>query len=112
MSIRRSMPTTRSSSSSTRSILPAAEPERIRAQVEEVIGLDASDACMISAKTGLGVDTVLEAIVNKLPPPKEGDAQRSAQGHAGRFVVRRLSRRHRAGARHRTASSRRVRPSA
>jgi len=54
--------------------LPAAEPERIRAQVEEVIGLDASDACMISAKTGLGVDTVLEAIVNKLPPPKEGDA--------------------------------------
>jgi GTP-binding protein LepA len=55
--------------------LPAAEPDRIREQVEEVIGLDASDACMISAKTGLGVDTVLEAIVNKLPPPKEGDAK-------------------------------------
>ncbi|MFN4272678.1 MAG: translation elongation factor 4 [Aliihoeflea sp.] len=54
--------------------LPAAEPDRIREQVEEVIGLDASDACMISAKTGLGVDTVLEAIVNKLPPPHEGDA--------------------------------------
>ena len=54
--------------------LPAAEPDRIREQVEEVIGLDASDACMISAKTGLGVDTVLEAIVNKLPPPREGDA--------------------------------------
>ncbi|MGY6707192.1 MAG: translation elongation factor 4 [Rhizobiaceae bacterium] len=54
--------------------LPAAEPDRIREQVEEVIGLDASEACMISAKTGLGVDTVLEAIVNKLPPPREGDA--------------------------------------
>ncbi|PHP69022.1 elongation factor 4 [Zhengella mangrovi] len=53
--------------------LPAAEPERIKAQIEDVIGLDASDACMISAKTGLGVDTVLEAIVTKLPPPKEGE---------------------------------------
>ena len=50
--------------------LPAAEPERIRAQIEEVIGLDASEALMISAKTGLGVDAVLEAIVTRLPPPK------------------------------------------
>jgi GTP-binding protein LepA len=54
--------------------LPAAEPERIKEQVEEVIGLDASDAVMISAKTGLGIGDVLEAIVNRLPPPKEGDA--------------------------------------
>jgi len=53
--------------------LPAAEPERIKAQIEEVIGLDASDAVMISAKTGLGVDEVLEAIVKRLPAPKEGD---------------------------------------
>ncbi len=53
--------------------LPAAEPERIREQIEEVIGLDASDAVMISAKTGQGVDEVLEAIVNRLPAPKEGD---------------------------------------
>ena len=53
--------------------LPAAEPERIKQQIEDVIGLDASDAVMISAKTGLGVDEVLEAIVNRLPPPK-GDA--------------------------------------
>jgi GTP-binding protein LepA len=53
--------------------LPAAEPERIREQVEEVIGLDASDAVLISAKTGLGIPDVLEAIVTKLPPPKEGD---------------------------------------
>ncbi|MFZ1681903.1 MAG: translation elongation factor 4 [Rhizobiaceae bacterium] len=54
--------------------LPAAEPERIREQVEEVIGLDASDAVMISAKTGLGIPDVLEAIVARLPAPKTGDA--------------------------------------
>ena len=53
--------------------LPAAEPERIRAQVEEVIGIDASRAVLISAKTGLGVENVLEAIVTDLPAPK-GDA--------------------------------------
>jgi len=50
--------------------LPAAEPERIKQQIEDVIGLDASDAVMISAKTGLGIDDVLEAIVTRLPPPK------------------------------------------
>ncbi|MCV0395787.1 MAG: translation elongation factor 4 [Rhizobiaceae bacterium] len=54
--------------------LPAAEPERVREQIEEVIGLDASEAVMISAKTGLGVENVLEAIVTRLPPPREGDA--------------------------------------
>ncbi|MDO9459207.1 MAG: GTP-binding protein, partial [Alphaproteobacteria bacterium] len=43
--------------------LPAAEPERIRQQIEDVIGIDASDALEISAKTGVGIDTVLEAIV-------------------------------------------------
>jgi GTP-binding protein LepA len=50
--------------------LPAAEPERIQQQIEDVIGLDASDAVMISAKTGLGVEDVLEAIVTRLPAPK------------------------------------------
>ena len=50
--------------------LPAAEPERVKEQIEEVIGLDASDAIEISAKTGLNVDRVLEAIVERLPPPK------------------------------------------
>jgi len=49
--------------------LPAAEPERIRQQIEEVIGLDASEALLISAKTGEGVDAVLEALVTRLPPP-------------------------------------------
>jgi GTP-binding protein LepA len=50
--------------------LPAAEPDRIKQQIEDVIGLDASQAVAISAKTGLGVDLVLEAIVRRLPPPK------------------------------------------
>jgi GTP-binding protein LepA len=53
--------------------LPASEPERVRAQIEEVIGLDAQDAIEISAKTGKGVENVLEAIVQRLPPPR-GDA--------------------------------------
>src|SRR3712207_3447807 len=50
--------------------LPAAEPERVKERSEEVIGLDASNAIPISAKTGLGIDEVLEAIVQRLPPPK------------------------------------------
>ena len=50
--------------------LPAAEPERIRQQIEDVIGIDASDAIPISAKTGVGVPDVLEAIVHRLPAPK------------------------------------------
>jgi GTP-binding protein LepA len=49
--------------------LPAAEPEKVRKQIEDVIGLDASNAIPISAKSGLGVDLVLEAIVTRLPPP-------------------------------------------
>lgn len=49
--------------------LPAAEPERICAQIEEVIGIDASDALHVSAKTGLGIKETLEAIVTRLPPP-------------------------------------------
>src|SRR5213595_3329661 len=53
--------------------LPAAEPERVKQQIEDVIGLDASEAVPISAKTGLNIDQVLEAVVNRLPPPT-GDA--------------------------------------
>ncbi|GHA21213.1 elongation factor 4 [Devosia pacifica] len=49
--------------------LPAAEPERIKQQIEDVIGIDASDSVEISAKTGFGIDKVLEAIVKRLPPP-------------------------------------------
>lgn len=49
--------------------LPAAEPERVCQQIEDVIGLDTSEAVKISAKTGIGIQDVLEAIVHKLPPP-------------------------------------------
>src|ERR1700689_431889 len=54
--------------------LPAAEPERVRQQIEDVIGLDASGAVLASAKTGLGIHDVLEAIVHRLPAPK-GDPE-------------------------------------
>src|SRR5689334_23615852 len=50
--------------------LPAAEPERVRQQIEDVIGIDASEALLISAKTGIGIEEVLEALVHRLPPPK------------------------------------------
>ena len=50
--------------------LPAADPDRIRQQIEDVIGLDASDAVLASAKTGIGIQDVLEAIAMRLPPPK------------------------------------------
>ncbi|MEQ8347926.1 MAG: translation elongation factor 4 [Sneathiellaceae bacterium] len=55
--------------------LPAAEPDRVKQQIEDVVGLDASDAVETSAKTGLGIEDVLEALVTRLPPPKgEADA--------------------------------------
>jgi GTP-binding protein LepA len=50
--------------------LPAAEPERVKQQIEDVIGLDASNAIEISAKTGFNIDEVLEALVHRLPPPR------------------------------------------
>jgi len=50
--------------------LPAAEPNRVRQQIEDVIGIDASDAIPISAKTGIGIEDVLEAVVTRLPAPK------------------------------------------
>jgi small GTP-binding protein len=54
--------------------LPAAEPEKVRAEIEEVIGLDASEAVLASAKSGIGIDDILEAIVDKIPAPK-GDRE-------------------------------------
>jgi GTP-binding protein LepA len=55
--------------------LPAAEPERVRQQIEDVIGLDGTDAIEISAKTGFNIEGVLEALITRLPPPKgDGDA--------------------------------------
>ncbi len=54
--------------------LPAADIDRVAAQIEDVIGLDASGAIMTSAKTGIGIEDVLEAVVEQLPPPHLGDA--------------------------------------
>ncbi|THF67179.1 elongation factor 4 [Pseudothauera nasutitermitis] len=53
--------------------LPAADPDNARAEIEDVIGVDASEGILCSAKTGLGIEEVLEAIVHRMPPPK-GDA--------------------------------------
>ncbi|MFO6447534.1 translation elongation factor 4 [Erythrobacter sp. NE805] len=50
--------------------LPAAEPDKVRAEIEEIIGLDASDAVLASAKSGIGIEEVLEAVVARIPPPK------------------------------------------
>jgi GTP-binding protein LepA len=55
--------------------LPAAEPERVKQQIEDVIGLDASHAILASGKTGEGIPELLEAIVTRLPPPKSGDPE-------------------------------------
>jgi GTP-binding protein LepA len=52
--------------------LPVAEPERVMAEIEDIIGIDASDAVRVSAKTGEGVDDVLEAVIARIPPP-QGD---------------------------------------
>lgn len=58
--------------------LPSAEPERVKEEIEDVIGIEAQDAPLISAKTGLNIDDVLEAIVHKLPAPN-GDASAPLQ---------------------------------
>ncbi len=50
--------------------LPSAEPERVKEEIAEVIGVDATDAVLCSAKTGLGIDDILEAVIAKVPPPK------------------------------------------
>ena len=54
--------------------LPSADPDHVAAEIEDVIGLDASDAPRISAKTGINIDQVLEAVVHKVPAPK-GDPE-------------------------------------
>ncbi|MGZ7086931.1 MAG: translation elongation factor 4, partial [Ilumatobacteraceae bacterium] len=58
--------------------LPSADPEGTKKQIEEVIGIDASEACLASAKTGIGIHEILEAVVKKIPPP-EGDPAASLQ---------------------------------
>ncbi|BAT71598.1 GTP-binding protein LepA [Thermosulfidibacter takaii ABI70S6] len=56
--------------------LPSADPEKVKREIEDVIGLDASEALLVSAKMGIGTEEVLEAIVNKIPPPT-GDSEKS-----------------------------------
>ncbi|STY64235.1 Elongation factor 4 [Mannheimia haemolytica] len=58
--------------------LPAAEPERVAEEIEDIVGIDAIDAVRCSAKTGLGIEDVLEEIVKKMPAP-EGDAEAPLQ---------------------------------
>ncbi|OIQ08233.1 translation elongation factor 4 [Neomoorella thermoacetica] len=58
--------------------LPSAEPERVRREIEDVIGLDASEAILASAKTGVGTEEILEAIIRRVPPPK-GDGEAPLQ---------------------------------
>ncbi len=58
--------------------LPQADPERVKQEIEEIIGIDAHDACPVSAKTGLGVEDALEYLIAKIPPP-EGDRERPLQ---------------------------------
>ena len=60
--------------------LPAAEPDQVREQIEDVIGIDASDALLISAKSGIGIEDVLEAIVNRLPAPKNKGKEERQDG--------------------------------
>ena len=52
--------------------LPSADPDRVKREIEDIIGLDSSEAILASAKTGAGIDEILEAIVNRIPPP-QGD---------------------------------------
>ncbi|MCP5189782.1 MAG: elongation factor 4 [Pseudomonadales bacterium] len=58
--------------------LPQADPDKVKKEIEEIIGIDASDACLVSAKSGLGVESALEQLVAKIPPP-EGDREAPLQ---------------------------------
>ena len=58
--------------------LPQAEPDQVKQEIEEIIGIEAEEACLVSAKSGLGIEDVLEAIVDKVPPP-QGDVNAPLQ---------------------------------
>ncbi len=57
--------------------LPAAEPERVKKEIEDIIGLDASEAIEVSAKTGIGIEDLLEQIIEKIPPPKGSEENKT-----------------------------------
>ncbi|MEJ2531444.1 MAG: translation elongation factor 4 [Halioglobus sp.] len=58
--------------------LPQADPDRVKHEIEEIIGIDASEACLVSAKSGMGIEDALEYLVQKIPPP-EGDREAPLQ---------------------------------
>ena len=79
--------------------LPSADPERVMHEIEEIIGIEATDAVRVSAKTGEGVPELLELLVQRIPPPR-GDPERPAAGAHHRLLVRQLRGRRLAGAGH------------
>ena len=66
--------------------LPSAEPDRVKQEIEEIIGIEASDAVEVSAKTGQGIEDLLEELIKRIPPPR-GDADAPLQGADHRFMV-------------------------
>jgi 50S ribosomal subunit-associated GTPase HflX len=89
--------------------LPSADPERVIQEIEDIVGIPADHAVRCSAKTGLGIEDVLEAVVKYVPPPQRRRGC-PAQGAGHRLLVRQLRRRGHAGARgRRRAESRRTR---
>ncbi len=78
--------------------LPSADPERVIDEIEDIIGIDATDAVRASAKNGIGIDDILEAVIAKIPPPN-GDPRCAVDRADHRFLVRQLRRRRHAGAR-------------
>ena len=80
--------------------LPAAEPDKVRAEIEEIIGIPADDAVLTSAKSGIGIAEVLEAIVKRIPPPT-GDREAPLKALLVDSMVRSLSRRRHPGPRDR-----------
>ena len=91
--------------------LPQADPDRARAEIEDVIGIDADDAIPCSAKTGEGIDEILEAVVHRMPAPR-GDPDGAAAGDDRRLVVRQLRRRRDARPRRRRLAAPRASASA
>ena len=69
--------------------LPSADPERVKEEIEEAIGLDASEAILTSAKTGVGIEEILDAIVERIPPPKTRTRARSRMCASWKAISRR-----------------------
>ena len=83
--------------------LPAADPDRVSEEIEDMVGVDATDALHISAKTGAGIEDLLDAVIERVPVPP-GRPRRSTESAPRGQLVRRISRGRRAGARHRRCS--------